>query len=85
MMPPAFAQGPVRWHQAMLWLLLVFGQLTGLAYAEPLAIGAAGSYALSRAFRFFEDNTVSLVLDQLLKAPVQSRFRPIAEAAASTH
>ena len=37
-------------RQAVLWVLLASGLLVGQAQAEPLAIGAEGRYALSRAF-----------------------------------
>ena len=69
-------------RRLLAWCLAVLVLLAGTVQAQPqpVAVGTQGSYKLTKAFQYLEDEARSLRFEDLARPEVQSRFRPIPSA-----
>ena len=67
-----------------LCILVLWGQ-PARAQSGQLPVGNAGSYVLSNAFTYYEDETAALSLQDILKPDLQARFKPGARGPQSTN
>lgn len=60
------------------WILLLAALLLGAARAQaPVTLGGEGSYPLTHAFSWLEDEGGALPLDEILRPQRQAGFRPV--------